>query len=96
MSAYMICDVAVHNREALIDYLNLAEGTVEQYSGRYLAQAGQISILEGDWDPQTIVVVEFPNLKTAKDWYNSESYAPALAINPKAMIRSMIVVEGLQ
>ena len=95
MSAFMICDVAVHNREALIDYLELAKGTVEEFGGRYLAQAGEVSVIEGDWDPQTIVVVEFPSVKAASDWYNSESYAPALAVNPTAMIRYMIVVQGL-
>lgn len=94
MSAFMICDVLVHDREALIEYLELAKGTVEEFEGRYLAQAGDITVIEGDWDPQTIVVVEFPDLKAATDWYNSQSYAPALAVNPKAMIRRMIVVQG--
>ena len=91
----MICDVAVHDREALVEYLELARGTVEKFEGRYLAQAGKVSVIEGDWKPQTVVVVEFPNEKAATDWYHSESYAPALAVNPKAMIRRMIVVQGL-
>ena len=95
MSTYMICDVSVHDRNALVEYLALAKGTVEQFGGRYLAQAGEIAVLEGDWNPQTIVVVEFPTVTAAKDWYNSDIYAPALAINPTAMIRGMILVQGL-
>ena len=96
MSAYLICDVAVHDRDALTEYLQLAEGTVESYGGRYLAQAGELSTIEGDWTPQTVVVVEFPSTKAAHDWYKSDEYAAALQVMPKAMVRKMIVVDGLE
>jgi len=95
MKAYLICDVSVHDRDALLRYLELAKGTVEAFGGRYLSQAGDISVIEGDWSPQTIVVVEFPSVEAAKTWYHSEDYAGALAINPKAMTRKMILVEGI-
>lgn len=94
MSAYLICDVAVHNRDALLEYLGLAKGTVENFGGRYLAQAGQISVIEGDWSPETIVVVEFPSSENAQQWYKSIEYSAALELNPKAMVRKMILVEG--
>ena len=95
MPAYLIADVSVRDRAKLIEYLELANGTVEAFEGRYLAQAGAISVLEGDWQPETIVVVEFPTADAAKAWYTSEAYEPALQMNSKAMIRRMIVVEGL-
>lgn len=95
MAAFLICDVAVRNREKLVEYLQLAKGTVEQFGGRYLAQAGETSVFEGDWNPQTVVVVKFPSAEAAKEWYNSESYSAALKVNPKAMVRKMILVNGL-
>ncbi len=95
MSAYLICDVAVHNGEALSEYLRLAEGTVEAFGGRYLAQAGQLSVIEGDWNPATVVIVEFPSVDAANQWYTSDAYAAALKVNPEAMARKMIVVDGL-
>ena len=95
MSAFLICDVAVHNRERLLEYLDLAKGTVELFGGQYLAQAGEVSVFEGDWNPQTIVVVKFPSADAAKEWYQSESYSAALNLNPQAMVRKMILVNGL-
>ncbi|WP_417526217.1 DUF1330 domain-containing protein [Marinovum sp.] len=94
MTAIMICDVAVKDRARLLDYLKLAAGTVEGFGGRYLAQAGEISVLEGDWSPEALVVVEFPTVEAAQRWYASEAYAPALEINPQAMIRKMVIVAG--
>jgi uncharacterized protein (DUF1330 family) len=95
MPAYLICDVSVHNREKLVEYLELAKGTVELFGGKYLAQAGDFSVFEGDWSPQTIVVVEFPTTEAAREWHQSESYAPALKVKPQAMIRKMLLVQGL-
>ncbi len=95
MSAYLICDVSVRDRAALMNYLKLAEGTVEQFAGRYLAQAGALTLLEGDWSPETLVIVEFPSIAAAKEWYRSEAYAPALEANAAAMLRKMLIVEGV-
>jgi uncharacterized protein (DUF1330 family) len=95
MAAYLICDEAVHNREFLLKYLELAKGSVESFGGIYRAQAGNISVLEGDWNPETIVVVEFTSSEKARQWYASPEYSAALKVNPKAMVRKMLMVEGL-
>lgn len=95
MAAFMICDVSVRSRDLLVEYLELAKGTVEHFGGRYLAQAGEISVIEGDWSPQVVVIVEFPSSAIAEEWYASKEYAAALKANPKAMFRKMIVVDGL-
>jgi len=96
MSALLICDVSVHDREKLFEYLELAKGTVELFGGQYLAQAGEISVLEGSWNPQTMVVVKFPTAESAREWYRSDSYAPALKMNAKAMVRNMLLVQCLE
>ena len=95
MPAFMICDVSVKSRETLMEYLELAKGTVEHFGGSYLAQAGGISVIEGDWKPEVVVIVEFPSVEIATKWYESDEYAAALTVNPTAMLRKMIIVEGL-
>jgi uncharacterized protein (DUF1330 family) len=96
MPAYFVCDVTLKDRERLIDYLSLSEQTLAEYGGRFLAQAGPIDVVEGEWEPSTIIIAEFPSLEKARDWYASASYAPALAIKHLAFDRNMIIVDGLQ
>ena len=62
MKAYVISDVEIVERAAMERYRALAESTIAQYGGRYLARGGAIETLEGDWSPQAIVVVEFPSI----------------------------------
>jgi len=95
MSAFLICDVKVKDRTALNEYLKLSEHTLAPYSGKFHVQAGKLQVIEGDWQPTVIIVVEFPNTELANTWYESNEYAPALAIKPRAMDRNMILVEGI-
>jgi len=95
MSAFLICDVEVKNGEKLQEYLKLSEPTLAPYGGKFHAQAGKTQILEGDWNPQVIIIAEFPSMSKAKEWYNSPEYALALKVKPAAIDRKMILTEGL-
>jgi uncharacterized protein (DUF1330 family) len=52
-------------------------------------------VLEGDWRPRTIIVVEFPSAEQAQAWYRSPEYASALAVRDEALSRNLILVEGV-
>ncbi|MGH7868052.1 MAG: DUF1330 domain-containing protein [Candidatus Dormibacteraceae bacterium] len=42
-----------------------------------------------------MVIVEFPTMKRAQEWYSSPEYAPALEIRTKAMERRLLFVDGV-
>jgi uncharacterized protein (DUF1330 family) len=52
-------------------------------------------VLEGEWAPRAIVVVEFPDMEAARTWYRSPDYASALEIRDRALTRNLILVEGV-
>src|SRR3954463_76094 len=52
-----------------------SSGTVPR-GGRYLARGGLHEVLEGDWEPHRLVVLEFPDMASLKAWYDSPEYAP--------------------
>lgn len=95
MSVYLICDVRVKDREALSDYLALSTSTLELYGGVFRVQAGDVHVIEGEWNPTVIIVAEFPSVVLAKRWYNSAEYADALVVKDRAMDRNLIFVEGV-
>jgi uncharacterized protein (DUF1330 family) len=95
MSAYIISDVSIRDEEAMQIYRARAADSIAQYGGRYLARGGAISVLEGGWTPRTIIVVEFPSAEQARTWYHSPEYAFALEMRDDALIRNLILVEGV-
>jgi len=94
MSAFLICDVKVKDREWLGKYLELSQDTLAPYGGTFHVQAGKLDVIEGNWNPEVIILAEFPSMEQAKAWYSSSEYSAALDIKPKAIERNMIIVKG--
>ena len=95
MVAYVINDMEVTDPQLLDEYKKLSPVTVAQYGGRFLARGGQSEMLEGNWAPKRLVILEFPTVEQAKAWVNSPEYAPARRVRQQASRSNIIVVEGV-
>ena len=95
MPSYIIVDVDIHNAENNEGYKKLTPASLTQYEGKFIARGGATETLEGDWKTGRIVIIEFPSVEKAKQWWNSEEYAPAKALRQANAETRMIVVEGL-
>jgi uncharacterized protein (DUF1330 family) len=95
MAAYLISDVEFLDPDLVATYRSLAQAAIGRYGGRYIVRGGSVEAVEGGWRPQNIVVVEFPTMARAREWYRSSEYAEALAISRRALRRRLIFVEGV-
>ena len=94
MAGYIIADIDIHDPDAYEEYRRIDAPTIEKYGGSFVVRGGPHEVLEGDWAPHRLVILEFESVARAKEWYSSEEYAPALAIRLKATTSSLIIVEG--
>lgn len=96
MPAYVISEVKFLD-SALIDrYRPLAAASIALYGGKYIVRGGPVDCVEGARDPdRSFVVVEFPDMARAKEWYASPQYAEALKVRRAgALERTLVFVEG--
>lgn len=94
-NAYVIVDVDVTDPVKYDAYRTLAGPALEAAGGRYLVRGGACEVLEGDRVPNRIVVIEFPDMATARSWYDSPLYVEARAARAGAATGSFIAVEGV-
>ena len=59
MSAYVIVEIDIIDPAGFEEYKKLASATVEKYGGKYIVRGGRTEVLEGDWKPKRIVVLQF-------------------------------------
>ncbi len=59
MPAYIIVEIEILDPAGYEEYKKLAGATVEKYGGKYIVRGGKTEVLEGDWQPKRIVVLEF-------------------------------------
>jgi uncharacterized protein (DUF1330 family) len=94
MSAFVIVEIKINDPELYDEYKKLTPAAVAAYDGRFVIRGGKTESLEGDWNPERIVVLEFPTVERAKEWWNSELYTKAKVIRQKAAFTKMLIVEG--
>lgn len=94
MSAYAIVDVAVKDADKYEEYRKAVVPTVDKFGGKFVVRGGKFEVTEGQWTPNRLVVVEFPDMAKLKAWYNSADYAQAKALRQSAADANFVIVEG--
>ncbi len=95
MSAYVIVETDIHDPEQYERYKAASPGAVAAGGGRFVVRGGETAVLEGDWRPTRLVVLEFEDLEAAKRWYASERYQEAKKLRAGAARLNMVAVEGV-
>ena len=95
MTAYVVINNDILDPDRYSEYAKLAPATVELYGGKYLARDGTVEVLEGDWVPARLVILQFENVEQAKKWLNSEEYNEPRKIRQSAAHSRMVVIEGV-
>jgi uncharacterized protein (DUF1330 family) len=94
MPAYVIVEVLITDPVEYEEYKKLTPASIAPYGGKFLVRGGETTVLEGDWEPGRIVVLEFPSADMAKQWWNSDLYSKAKLIRQRTASTKMLVVEG--
>jgi uncharacterized protein (DUF1330 family) len=95
MPAYIIVETDIHDPAQYERYKAASPGAVAAGGGTFIVRGGELAVLEGDWHPSRLVVLEFPNLEAAKRWYESETYQDAKKLREGAARLRMVAVEGV-
>lgn len=95
MPAYVIVETDVTDPAQYEQYKAASPGAVHAGGGRFVARGGELAVLEGDWSPSRLVILEFPDLEAAKRWYDSAEYAEARKLREGAANLNMVAVQGL-
>ena len=95
MSAYVIVEIEVVDPVGYEEYKKQAAATVRQHGGKYIVRGGKAEVLEGDWNPKRIVILEFPTMERAKEWLNCEEYREPRKMRHRTAKTNMVLVEGV-
>jgi uncharacterized protein (DUF1330 family) len=96
MSVYLVNIITVTRPEMFEEYRALAGPAVGRYGGKFIVRDGARTVLEGKYNANRLVVVEFPTAEIAKTFYDSPEYQAAREKRVGAADFNMILVEGTQ
>ena len=95
MAGYVIVDAEITDEALFADFAARVPAVVAAHGGRYLVRGGATEVVQGDWAPHRVVVVEFDSVEQASGWQNSPDYAELREMLIKSTNTNVIIVEGV-
>jgi uncharacterized protein (DUF1330 family) len=96
--AYVVAEITVTDPQAYEEYRKLVLPTVLAFGGQFLVRGGTRIQCEGvddaHHDQMRTVILEFPSLSQAREWYDSPAYKEAKALRQAASQGRLFIVEG--
>ncbi|GAA2681256.1 DUF1330 domain-containing protein [Nonomuraea recticatena] len=95
MTAYMLAHLrkSAEVHPEVLEYLERIQSVLDPFSGRFLVHGGTVEVREGDW-PGDVVLVEFPSMKHARDFYDSAAYQEIKPLRTAHLEGDLIIVDG--
>ena len=68
---------------------------IESKGGKYLAVGNSPQMREGPEQPAAYVLLEFPDLESAENWYDDPQYKPLMELRKNAGNTDFYIFEGV-
>lgn len=94
MPAYLIAKITVKDPECFKGYVAGAPPIVARFGGGYLVRSGASEVLEGQPQINRTVIIEFPSLQHAKDFYADPEYQVLVRLRQAGADTHMFCIEG--
>jgi uncharacterized protein (DUF1330 family) len=95
MPAYLIGEIDVTDPEGYAPYRAQTPDVIAAYGGRFLVRGGAVEPREGTPPAGRVVVIEFPDMATARRFYDSAEYQAILPLRLAASRGRLFLVEGV-
>jgi len=94
MTAYMIIQATIEDRDSFAAYSKEVPPLVSQFGGKYIAM-GQADLLEGTYNPASAVISEWPSKEAALKFWHSPEYAEKIKLREGTGTFNVTLVDGI-
>jgi uncharacterized protein (DUF1330 family) len=94
MSGYVIAHVKVNDPLEYRNYITGFMDIIRIFDGKVIVATDEIEVLEGEWPEGRTIVMEFPSVDRAKEWYKSGQYREIARHRFRAATTNMVLVHG--
>ena len=95
MPAYVIYEAEVVDAVGYEAYKTAAAASIAAAGGRYIVRGGAVEALEVDAPVGRTIVLEFPSMQVALDWYHSAEYTEVRKLRDGVAHARLFIVDGV-
>ncbi|MDO9172554.1 MAG: DUF1330 domain-containing protein [bacterium] len=94
MTAYLVLDFSVHDLSGFRPYIEAIPAFIEKHGGRYIVRGAPPTVMEGDWAPALMVILEFPSRENAVAFLDDPDAQALFAVRHSTTDSRLVLVEG--
>lgn len=95
-AAYLIAQIEVKDPARYEAYRADVPAAIAAYDGEAIVRGGAVESMEGEPPPGRVVVLKFPSMARAREFYHSDEYADLLALRLEVTDSRLFIVEGVE
>jgi len=96
MTAYMVSQVTITDKEKFQEYLAGTRVVAAKYGAKPVAIGGQPKMLNGvDDGHQMVVVIEFPSIEKLEEWHSSDEYQSLVHVREAGSHQNMVAYNAM-
>ena len=94
MNAYLVLDFSINDLSGFLQYVDAIPAFIEKHGGRYIVRGVEPTVMEGDWTPERMVILEFPARARAKAFLDDPDAQALFEIRHKTTRSKLVLVDG--
>lgn len=94
MKAYLVLDLSVRDFPGFAPYMAAIPAFIEKHGGRYIVRGAEPAVMEGDWAPERLVILEFPSREHARAFLADPDAQPLFAVRHATTASRLVLVDG--
>lgn len=94
MKAYLVLDLSVNDFARFQTYIAEIPAFIAKHSGRYIVRGVEPTTIEGDWTPERLVIIEFPERAKAQAFLDDPDAQDLFAIRHATTTSKLLLADG--
>jgi len=94
VNAFLVIDMSIHDLKAFMAYIRGVPAFIKKHSGRYIVEGAQPTVMEGDWSPERLIIIEFPSRKHAVAFLEDPEFQVLVTLRHDTTTSNVLLVDG--
>lgn len=94
MKAYLVLDFSVNDFAGFSKYIAEIPAFIARHSGKYIVRGVRPTPIEGDWKPERMVIIEFPEREKAEAFLSDPQIQDLFKVRHDTTTSKLVLADG--
>ena len=94
MKAYLVLDFSINDLAGFRKYIDEIPAFIARHQGKYIVRGVEPTAIEGDWKPERMVILEFPEREKAEAFLGDPEIQDLFKVRHDTTTSKLVLVDG--